>query len=323
MDAPSIGALPFSGHSGDLRYDMEQAIITNIQGYSIHDGPGLRTTVFFKGCPLRCKWCANPENLTAEVQVGFLSRLCTNCGRCEKVCPAGAIIPGDQVYRIDRAKCTDCGACTETCFSKALVRYGEPMTSEAVFRKVRRDKMFYDSSNGGVTVSGGEPMVSSRFVAELFALCKSDGIHTCIETCGYAPEEAFDRVMPVTDLFYFDLKLMDPVQHKKWTGVSNESILRNASRLVAAGKEVLFRQPLIPTVNDTAENIEATAAFMRSLGERGCSLQLMPYHRAGQTKYDALQKQNETADILPMKPEACTAVMERYNALGVHCTISK
>ena len=146
------------------------AIVTNIQGYSIHDGPGIRTVVFLKGCPLRCKWCANPENLQGYPQIGSISKLCTGCGRCAKTCRFGAILPGDG-QRINREACTRCGECVETCYYKALVRYGETKTAEEVFAKVRRDKMFYETSGGGVTVSGGEPLLHPEFVAELFSLC--------------------------------------------------------------------------------------------------------------------------------------------------------
>lgn len=199
---------------------MEQAIVTNIQGYSIHDGPGIRTVVFLKGCPLRCRWCANPENLSPAVQVGFLRRLCEDCGRCANACLCGAILPGDG-YRIDRSKCQNCGRCAESCLYGALVVYGEAMSSEAVFQKVRRDRMFYESSGGGVTVSGGEPLAKPEFVSELFSRCREEGIHTCIETCGYAPESALRRVLPVTDLFCFDLKLMDSAGHRLQTGQEN------------------------------------------------------------------------------------------------------
>ena len=193
------------------------ALIANIQGYSIHDGPGIRTVVFLKGCPLRCRWCANPENLQDKVRTGFLANLCQHCGRCAKACPRGAILP-DPDKRIDRSRCDECCQCVEACFYGALVRYGEPKTAEETFDKVRRDKMFYDTSGGGVTVSGGEPLTHADFVAELFALCRGDGINTCVETCGCVPRSAFEKVLPLTYTFYFDLKLMDSEKHREYTG---------------------------------------------------------------------------------------------------------
>ncbi len=301
---------------------MESAIVTNIQGYSIHDGPGIRTVVFLKGCPLRCRWCANPENLRPSVQMGFLKHLCEDCGRCMNACLHGAIVPGDGVYRIDKSKCQSCGRCAESCLYGALVTYGESMTSEQVFRKVRKDKMFYQET-GGVTVSGGEPLSRSAFVAELLGLCRADGIGTCIETCGYAEEDALRAVIPVTDWFYFDLKLMEREAHRHWTGQDPEKIHRNARILRDAGAQVLFRMPLIPGVNDGDENIEATAGFMKSLGDGYRNIQLMPYHRAGQTKYDALNQPYETAELPIMTASELETVKRKFTDCGVNCSISK
>jgi len=275
--------------------------------------------VFIKGCPMRCAWCANPENLSSKQQVGFIAKLCQNCGRCAKACPQGAILPGE--YRIDREKCISCGTCTEACFYGALVKYGDPRSAEEVFKKVRRDKMFYETSGGGVTVSGGEPMTQADFVTELFKLCKDDGIHTCIETCGYASSEGYRKVIPYTDLFYFDLKIMEPELHKKYTGCDNALIHQNAKIVAESGVSVLFRQPVIPTVNDTEDNIVRTAEFILSLGKT--DLQLMPYHRAGQTKYDALQMKYQTAELPIMPAERINEIKDRYISLGINCTISK
>ena len=298
------------------------ALVTNIQGYSIHDGPGIRTVVFLKGCPLRCRWCANPENLEGKIQIGWISKLCTGCGRCAKTCRFNAIIPGAGP-RINREACTRCGECVDTCFYKALVRYGEEMTSEEVFAKVRRDKMFYDTSGGGVTVSGGEPLVHPEFVAELFAFCRSEQIHTCIETCGCVPQKAFETAAPVTDLFYFDLKIADPEIHRQYTGTDNVQILSNARYLAGTGADILFRQPLIPGINDTDEYIEGVAAFIRSLGRADLALQLMPYHRMGLSKYAALDKPYELEEIQIMKPEEIEEVRSKYETLGISCSISK
>jgi pyruvate formate lyase activating enzyme len=300
-----------------------RAIITNIQGYSIHDGPGIRTVVFMKGCPLRCKWCSNPENLIPEVQVGFIENLCTGCGRCADVCRDDAIKPGTDIYRIDRNKCSSCGRCAEACFYGALVRYGEEMSSAGVYDKVRRDKMFYNESGGGVTVSGGEPLIHPEFVRELFALCREEGIDTCIETCGDVPVRAFEEVIPLADRFLFDLKMMDGVKHREYTGSSNDIILSNAAFLVKREADVLFRMPLIPGVNDSEQNIVETAVFMKKLGEGGMNIQLMPYHRMGKSKYDALQEKYETEDIESMTPNAAEKAEGIFRTLGVNCTISR
>lgn len=298
------------------------ALVENIQGYSIHDGPGIRTVVFLKGCPLRCRWCANPENLVDRVQVGFLANLCQHCGRCAKHCPRGAILP-DPDKRIDRTKCDACGKCVDACYYGALVRYGKEMTVEEVYDKVRRDKMFYDSSGGGVTVSGGEPLTHASFVARLFELCRGEGINTCVETCGCVPQSAFETVLPRTDTFYFDLKLMDSARHKEYTGLGNEQILANARFLASAGANVLFRQPLIPGVNSPEENVRATAAFIRSLGRPEIGLQLIPYHRMGTGKYAALDLPYTVEDIRIMPADEVQAVCDLYKACGVACTVSR
>ncbi|MCF0120591.1 MAG: glycyl-radical enzyme activating protein [Oscillospiraceae bacterium] len=301
---------------------MKSALVTNIQGYSIHDGPGIRTVVFLKGCPLRCKWCANPENLEDALHIGFIKNLCTGCGRCAKACPNGAILAGPD-KRIDRERCVRCGECVKACYYEALVRYGDEKTSQEVFEQVRKDKMFYESSGGGVTVSGGEPLTHADFVAELFALCREDGINTCVETCGCVPRSAIEKVADLTDTFYFDLKLMDPLRHRHWTGADNALILDNARYLAGRGASILFRQPLIPGVNSMDENVRATAEFIRSLGRDDLAIQIMPYHRMGTSKYAALDKPYELENIQIMDAESVGAVEKRYLDCGVKCTVSK
>jgi pyruvate formate lyase activating enzyme len=227
------------------------------------------------------------------------------------------------VYRIDRDKCTACGDCLETCYYDALTRYGEEKTSEEVFKAVERDKMFYRRSGGGVTVSGGEPLLHPAFVWELFEQCHRAEINTAVETCGFVPKEAFEEVLPVTDLFLFDLKQMDSERHEYWTGGKNERILENARMVVEAGAKVLFRQPIIPGVNDNLGNICATADFMKSLGSGGMDIQLMPYHRMGQSKYAALNQPYGMGDVSVFTAEQVEEFCRAYIAAGVNCTISK
>lgn len=300
---------------------MAKAVVTNIQGYSIHDGPGIRTTVFLKGCPLKCRWCANPENLSGEIQVGFIAGSCRRCGACLSACKHGGIDP-EGAYRINRTACTSCTACTEVCYYGALVKYGEEMTAQQAFDKVRRDKMFFDASGGGVTLSGGEPLLHPDFVYELFSLCHGEGISTCIETCGFVPWKSFERVLPVTDMFYFDLKLMDESAHVAYTGRSNRLILSNAAALTRTGADILFRQPLIPGVNDSPAHIAAAAEFIKSLGG-GHSLQLMPYHRMGTSKYAALNIPYTLETLSPMSADTAEKAAEGYRRLGVDCTVSR
>jgi pyruvate formate lyase activating enzyme len=296
---------------------MERAIVTDIQGYSLHDGPGIRTVVFLKGCSLRCRWCANPECLNADPQVGFLKHLCRGCGQCVAACPRGAIVLGEGVYRIDRKRCDACGLCVPACRYGALVRYGAEMTADEALAQVLRDKMFYDASGGGVTVSGGEPLLYPGFVAALFRSLRDRGVDTCVETCGFAPRSAFEAVLPVTGLFLYDIKLSDSARHRAHTGAPNDRILENARFLCARGANLLFRRPLIPEVNDSEEETRDTAAFLRSLGDRGNTLQLMPYHRMGQSKYDALAMRYETADVKIPDAAEVAAVKRAYIARGV------
>jgi pyruvate formate lyase activating enzyme len=301
----------------------QRAVITNIQGFSIHDGPGIRTVVFFKGCPLSCRWCANPECLSGEPQIGFIGTLCANCGACFDICTNGAIRKGEGVHRIDYSQCAACGDCLERCVYGALVRYGESRTVAEVWDIVRRDKMFYDSSGGGVTVSGGEPLLRARFVRELFERCRGERIDTCVETCGYVPREALLEVLPVTDHFLFDLKHMDSDTHSRYTGRPNGVIMENAALLHERGVDTVFRQPLVPGINDSADNIEATAAFLRGLGKGGARLELMPYHRMGRGKYAALDMKYPMNGTDAAGEEMVESVKRAYLDRGIRCTISR
>ncbi len=216
-----------------------------------------------------------------------------------------------------------CGNCRDHCYYGALVRYGESMTVAEVWDAVRRDKMFYDNSGGGVTVSGGEPLLWSKFVRELFELSHQERIDTCMETCGLADPEALLDVIPVTDHFLFDLKHMDSDIHKKYTGQSNGQILKNAALVLERGADVVFRQPLIPGINDSIANIEATAGFLTSLGKNAARLQLMPYHRMGQSKYKALNIPCIMEESGIADDEQVEAVKKAYIDRGIDCTISR
>ena len=301
----------------------QTAVITNIQGFSIHDGPGIRTVVFFKGCPLSCPWCANPECLSGMPQIGFMEALCTDCGQCLDSCAYDAIRKGEGVHRIDYSRCNACGDCLERCGYGALVRYGESKTVADVWDAVRRDKMFYDTSGGGVTASGGEPLLRAAFVRELFILCRGEQINTCIETCGLAGRDALTDVIPVTDHFLFDLKHLDSQIHNRHTGQPNGQILDNAAWIVEYGADIVFRQPLIPGLNDNIENIDATAAFLSGFGKPDIRLELMPYHRMGWSKYKALDMKYPMNGTDAAGSEMVESVRKAYLERGICCTISR
>ncbi len=309
--------------SGKKLPNPQTAIITNIQNFSIHDGPGIRTVVFFKGCPLSCQWCANPECLSAKPQMGFIENLCAKCGKCLEACTNKAIQHTEGAHRIDYSRCKACGSCRDQCYYGALVRYGDSMTVAEVWDAVMRDKIFYDESGGGVTVSGGETVLHPSFVRELFELCRRERIDACVETCGCVDPEALLEVIPVADHFLFDLKLMDSEAHREHTGQPNSRILKNAALLIEHGADVLFRQPLVPGVNDSIENIEATARFLASLGKNAGRLQIMPFHRMGQSKYKALDMLYTMEGFSAADDEKVEAARMAYVQRGIDCSISR
>lgn len=301
-----------------------QSLVTNIQGYSIHDGPGIRTVVFLKGCGLECQWCSNPECISPHPEIGLIKKLCTKCGKCADVCPNGALdYQAGKLPYIDRARCNGCGECSTVCSYKALVLYGKAMTAEEIFDVVNRDKMFYDTSGGGITVSGGEALLQPDLVCELFEKCRQAGINTCIETSGYAPEAALKQVLPYTDFILYDLKLMNSEKHLQFTGRPNELILSNAKIAVQSGVAMLFRMPLIPGINDSEPNIKETADFLNSLGNNTLHAELMPYHRLGKGKYESLDKKYPLYDIISPEPEHLESTKKTFASRGITCTISK
>jgi pyruvate formate lyase activating enzyme len=299
-------------------------LVTNIQGYSIHDGPGIRTVVFLKGCGLECQWCSNPECISPLPEVGFIKTLCTRCGKCAEVCPTGALVfeEGKLPY-IDRKRCSGCGECSVICSYKAIVQYGKQMNADEIFDTVNRDKMFYDSSGGGITVSGGEPLLQPEFIYSLFEKCHKVGIHTCIETSGCASESALRKVLPNTDYVLYDLKHMNSDKHRQYTSKPNGIILSNAKIVVDSSVETLFRMPLIPGINDDLQNIETTADFLHGLGNNTCLIELMPYHQLGKGKYESLDRKYNLPDISPPEPEQIESVKRVFEDFGITCLISR
>ena len=279
--------------------------VFNIQRYSTHDGPGIRTTVFLKGCPLNCKWCQNPESQSMKPVLMFRADECTSCGRCIEECPNGAnsIVNGQLV--IDRERCTGCGACTKpgVCVANTRKIEGKPMTVEEVMEQVTSDYNLYLNSGGGLTISGGDCAVQPEFTAALLKAAHNEGINTCVEITGAYPWERVKDITEHADYVYYDLKCMDDAKHKEATGASNKHVLENAKRLVEANKQIQFRTPLIPGCNDSYEDVKATAGFIRN--ELGLSpidhLELLAYNNLGEEKYlrmgaDAPQRHKRQSD---------------------------
>ncbi len=299
--------------------------VFNIQFFNLHDGPGTRTLVFFKGCPLSCKWCSNPESMNRLPELGLKKSMCDGCGKCVDVCDEQALFFNhDKALSVDRQRCNACGKCVSACCNEVLTIYGKEMTAMEVFEEVNRDKIFYDGTGGGITVSGGEPLLQSHFLAAVFKLCRDAGIHTCLETTGYTSAKVCEQVLPLTDHVLFDLKHMDSGLHEKFTGKPNRQILDNAGFAAGSGIPVMFRMPLVPGFNDTPQNIGATADFIKNLGgDNVLGIELMPYHRMGMGKYESLDKHYALNDVKPSEPDYVESISKKFEELGVVSTVSR
>ena len=256
--------------------------VFDIEKFAIHDGPGIRTAVFFKGCPLHCLWCHNPESQSPRPEIFFNSEKCIGCGWCFQNCPEQCHVMEDGNHMFKRDKCRRCGVCTEKCYAGALEVAGKEMSAEEVMAEVMKDKVFYETSNGGMTLSGGEPMAQFSFCKELLSLAKKNGLHTAIETCGYAPWDEYEQILPLVDLFLFDVKATSPEKHKEFTGVDNILIRNNLDKLAAAGAKIVLRCPLIPGVNDDDEHLDAIGALAERI--RPLEVNVEPYHPLGVNK---------------------------------------
>jgi len=298
--------------------------VFNIQKFSLHDGPGIRTTVFLKGCPLRCRWCDNPESWLPEPELGFSRSLCDKCGKCLPACTEGAIsLDEDGMPQIDRKRCTVCEMCVTACPREALAIYGKSYTAQEVFQTVYQDAHFYRGSGGGVTFSGGEPLLQPSFVVDVCRLCHEAHIHTAMETSGYADSAALKDILPHIDLLFYDLKHMDPDKHTELTGQSNSRILDNASLAVRSGANIWFRIPLIPGINDTPQNIHNTSLFARELLGESAFIELMPYHPLGAGKYEATGRTYPLSGLEIKEPEYVELARQAFEKQGVRCLVSR
>lgn len=260
--------------------------IFNIQKFSVNDGPGIRTTVFFKGCPLHCRWCANPESQLSKVQVLWNQKNCINCHHCIEICPKKAISLKENRIQLNHTLCSGCKKCVLECPGKALETEGEPKTVKEIIRVVLQDWDFYEESSGGLTISGGEILFQPDFAFELLLAAKEEGLHTCCETTGFASTETFDRIMEHVDYILFDMKHWNSEMHINGTGVSNKLPLLNMKRAITGGKTVLPRIPVIPGFNDSLEDAKSFSETLHRIGAEKC--QLLPFHQFGENKYHLL-----------------------------------
>ncbi len=295
-------------------------LIFDIKRYAIHDGPGIRTTVFLKGCPLSCDWCQNPESRDASPELMVLTGRCVRCGACVEVCPnVTDESPADEPT-YDRATCSRCGACVDACPSGARSMSGRQLSVQEVIAEVARDGLFYDESGGGVTFSGGEPLMQAEFVNSCMEACKHLGFHTALDTCGHGSAEVMLACAEHAELVLYDLKLIDADRHERHVGVSNSLILDNLERLDGLGKRIWVRLPVIPGLNDDEENVAAIADFVRSL--RTCPpVQLLPYHRIGSDKYERLGLRYALPEIDPPTPDLLDRIAGQMGASGLKVSI--
>lgn len=278
---------------------MENPYVFNIQKYSIHDGDGIRTSIFFKGCPLSCLWCHNPESQRYPKELMLFHDRCTACGACVKRCPRGANSIADGVLVMDREKCTACGVCTDWCIQNAREIAGKEYTVQELVKEAEKDRTFYEQSGGGITLSGGEVMVQNMdYIEKVCRILHSKGYRINIDTCGYAPYENFKRILPYIDTFLYDIKAMDPEVHKHFMGVDNHLILENLKKLNEDGAAINIRIPTIEGVNATEEFMQGVIDFLKENNIRVKQVNLLPYHNTGMHKYKKLDRSYDDEAVL-------------------------
>ncbi|MCF8470200.1 MAG: glycyl-radical enzyme activating protein [Parvibaculum sp.] len=297
---------------------IKDAAIVDIQRFSLHDGPGIRTTVFFKGCALRCAWCQNPESLRIGQEMAFYSERCRNTMRCAAVCPEDAIIEGPDL-RIDFSKCTACGLCAEACDHDAIRLIGTHLDEETLVAEILKDRDFFIDSGGGVTLSGGEPMMQAAYLKSLLPRLKAHDLHIAMQTGGLFNWAHMEPLLPHLDLIYFDLKHMDSATHKRLTGAGNEQILDNFSRIAKSGVRIEARMPVVPGFNDNEENIRATARFLDGQGHR--ALHCLAYHNLGEAKIPRIAPILAPLGLPSLDPDMLHDMARRFKEEGIDVII--
>jgi len=295
--------------------------MVEIKRFAVHDGPGIRTTIFLKGCSLACRWCHNPESISAQPEIGLLTRKCVGCRRCAAVCPAGAHRFRDGARVLDRRQCVACGKCVDACLPGALEYYGRDISVEAAVAAVLEDKTFYANSGGGCTLSGGEPLLQARFCAEVFKRLREAGVHCAVDTAGAVHWKDFQTVLPHVDLFLYDVKHVDDRIHRQCTGASNQQILENLRRLASHGTPIEIRLPLVPGINDADADLQAVAEFLHGLAN-GVRLRVVPYHALARFKYEAVGRTDTMPDVSPPDAAATARAAATLRRSGVDNVIA-
>jgi len=299
---------------------LSTGTIFDIKKFAIHDGPGVRTTVFLKGCPLGCWLCHNPEGQSTEVELLLRSGRCNRCGDCVEYCPRDAISLSEEAVQIDRYRCDLCGACVDVCLPGALELAGREVSVNEVMAEIEQDVVYYDQSGGGVTFSGGEPLAQPTFLLALLRACRERGIRTALDTSGYAAPGVFRRIARHVDLFLYDLKLMSEERHREFTGVSVAPIHDNLRWLSGQSASVVVRFPLLPGINDDGDNVGATGEFLSSLAVL-YPVDILPYHRMGVDKYVRLDREYRMPDLEPPSRDGLGAVVEQLRGYGLRVTV--